>query len=593
MAAARNASLWTTTLTLMAAQAAGQAPSDVFHSNNAGSLSAGSAQTIPGVAWLPALAGQATGMVIDDACATALIGFATRSDEESAVPAVWHRSPQGEFTPIAVAGEPAFGLARFGQDFSRLAILPDGSVTFSVELVYDHITTRYPYAHFRFADGELRPIALNGQAVGTGDDVLISLLHTPTWDVASNTVSSAFFAGLDSPYLAAGDRPIFTQTGDGPARILVREGDVPIMERATTPFVVLGGVSSAQGMNRHLAMNSFGETVFSAIVHDAGTGEFGSGIWIDRRMTGLERIAGAGDIVGDDVRLNTFDPLVTVNAAGVVGFVATLDGEDVTAFDNEAVFLAYADGQLLPLVRKGGAAPGTLPAAVFHRFNDVALADTGAAMVSGTVTAGIGTPAQHGFWTIDRQGSVLPVVVTGGPALDMEEGVTISGVVSHAFGDAGHLAFVATVEGFGVEAGMNDLALYQTDDLGRPVLVARTGFGLEYAPGTDEPTQVVTGLLLESASRGDDGLPSAVNRLGDTVFTVTFADGTGSTMVATPPEANAADVNRDGLVNPADFTAWVQAFNREAIGCDQNGDGACAPDDFSAWIVNFNAALDR
>lgn len=50
-----------------------------------------------------------------------------------------------------------------------------------------------------------------------------------------------------------------------------------------------------------------------------------------------------------------------------------------------------------------------------------------------------------------------------------------------------------------------------------------------------------------------------------------------------------ADTNGDGMLSPADFSAWVAAFNSQALACDQNGDGACTPADFSAWIANYNA----
>jgi hypothetical protein len=50
-----------------------------------------------------------------------------------------------------------------------------------------------------------------------------------------------------------------------------------------------------------------------------------------------------------------------------------------------------------------------------------------------------------------------------------------------------------------------------------------------------------------------------------------------------------ADVNGDGMLTPADFSAWIAAFNAQAPGCDQNGDGQCLPNDFSAWVANFNA----
>ncbi|MEL6796109.1 MAG: GC-type dockerin domain-anchored protein, partial [Planctomycetota bacterium] len=49
-----------------------------------------------------------------------------------------------------------------------------------------------------------------------------------------------------------------------------------------------------------------------------------------------------------------------------------------------------------------------------------------------------------------------------------------------------------------------------------------------------------------------------------------------------------ADVNADGNLNPADFNAWILAFNNQGAGCDQNGDGNCNPGDFNAWILNFN-----
>ncbi len=50
-----------------------------------------------------------------------------------------------------------------------------------------------------------------------------------------------------------------------------------------------------------------------------------------------------------------------------------------------------------------------------------------------------------------------------------------------------------------------------------------------------------------------------------------------------------ADLNDDGLVGAADFTAWINAFNTGHPRCDQNNDGACTATDFTAWIANYNA----
>ena len=50
-----------------------------------------------------------------------------------------------------------------------------------------------------------------------------------------------------------------------------------------------------------------------------------------------------------------------------------------------------------------------------------------------------------------------------------------------------------------------------------------------------------------------------------------------------------ADVNLDGQLTPADFSAWVAAFNTQSPACDQNSDGKCSPADFGAWVANYNS----
>jgi 5'-nucleotidase len=50
-----------------------------------------------------------------------------------------------------------------------------------------------------------------------------------------------------------------------------------------------------------------------------------------------------------------------------------------------------------------------------------------------------------------------------------------------------------------------------------------------------------------------------------------------------------ADANRDGLLAPDDFSAWMSLFNTNNQGADQNRSGTLSPADFSAWIQNFNA----
>ena len=58
------------------------------------------------------------------------------------------------------------------------------------------------------------------------------------------------------------------------------------------------------------------------------------------------------------------------------------------------------------------------------------------------------------------------------------------------------------------------------------------------------------------------------------------------------PVTCVADTNGDGTLSPADFSAWIAAFNAGAPQCDQNADTLCTPADFSAWIANYNAGCD-
>ncbi len=69
--------------------------------------------------------------------------------------------------------------------------------------------------------------------------------------------------------------------------------------------------------------------------------------------------------------------------------------------------------------------------------------------------------------------------------------------------------------------------------------------------------------------------------------------GGGALSVATGDSCStqscAGDTNGDDQLTPADFTAWINAFNNNLPQCDQNGDEVCTPTDFTAWIANFNA----
>ena len=68
---------------------------------------------------------------------------------------------------------------------------------------------------------------------------------------------------------------------------------------------------------------------------------------------------------------------------------------------------------------------------------------------------------------------------------------------------------------------------------------------------------------------------------------VQFTDGTSAVVVESIDFGCVADVNGDGMTSPADFSAWVAAFNTGSVQCDQNFNGLCSSSDFSAWVSNY------
>ncbi len=98
--------------------------------------------------------------------------------------------------------------------------------------------------------------------------------------------------------------------------------------------------------------------------------------------------------------------------------------------------------------------------------------------------------------------------------------------------------------------------------------------------GAMSPSYTITG-----ATPADDGNYSVVVTNGCGSLT-----SSNASLTVTPDSADClADTNGDGIVSPADFSAWVAAFNAQSAACDQNDDGACSPADFSAWVANYNA----
>ncbi len=91
--------------------------------------------------------------------------------------------------------------------------------------------------------------------------------------------------------------------------------------------------------------------------------------------------------------------------------------------------------------------------------------------------------------------------------------------------------------------------------------------------------------------RAPDASPTQVDVCQEEYFVTRYAYQLtpGVPALVTDPNPCTPDTNADGSLTPADFNAWIIAFNQQAPECDQNADGLCTPADFNAWIQNYNA----
>jgi len=117
------------------------------------------------------------------------------------------------------------------------------------------------------------------------------------------------------------------------------------------------------------------------------------------------------------------------------------------------------------------------------------------------------------------------------------------------------------------EVGFSSLELRQDSDPGQtPQLF--TSLMLPTLPNILEATSRI--VVLESSINPDYGVTFLIYRV----------EGSSDCP---------ADTNGDGFVSPADFSAWVAAFNANLPACDVNADQSCSPADFSAWVSAYNA----
>ncbi|MEL7484736.1 MAG: GC-type dockerin domain-anchored protein [Planctomycetota bacterium] len=108
-------------------------------------------------------------------------------------------------------------------------------------------------------------------------------------------------------------------------------------------------------------------------------------------------------------------------------------------------------------------------------------------------------------------------------------------------------------------------------------------------PTSPGATPIDVTIPLDAAS-GNYRFQVGLNHSGSSILDTDEETGSATlSWTIDAPSVCLADTNGDAMLTPADFNAWVLAFNNQAPACDQNNDGLCSPADFNAWVVNFNA----
>jgi hypothetical protein len=327
-----------------------------------------------------------------------------------------------------------------------------------------------------FASNGLRTVALSGQpAPGTAAGVTFSSFQfPPSLNDSGHTAFQSFLAGTSVE--TTNDTGVWTEGGSGQLRLMAREG------------------SPAPGISQNFI--NFGDNNNSPVINDNGYTAFANrrvragpdlGIWIESGGV-LSLVARPGEQAPGVPAGNNFGVFVTTGFTGGVpfnngndiGFAATLTGGGVAANNDSGIWAGSGSGALSLRAREGDAAPGT--SATFGQLTDfggIVLNDSGRITFRGSLLgAGVTGANDTGLWS-DRSGTLQLIARAGNQAPGVPAGALFASPNSAVMNGAGHVGFVASLVGPGVN-GTNDDGIWADRGAGLE-LVVRTG---DRAPGT-------------------------------------------------------------------------------------------------------------
>lgn len=520
---------------------------------------------------------------------------------------------------VAAQGDPAPGSSGVFHGISGPEINDAGEIAFRASLG-GNVADENDRGVWVFRDEVLTPVVIEGQALpglagavvtGIGDWKVLesgvavavqydldgieggALLIDRTDDVVMRLLSGPGVALIDGREVVnagftldinnAGDllygAGLVRSDGSGSDTVIVveRDGVAEVVYNAEAGLPTSNGLTSLVQFPRIMLTEEGAAVLVSQLEPTGGgviAGENDWGVWIDRG-DGLARVFAGGSQLGG---------------------VSAIRGGSIAVIESIDVVIIDADNNPRRLLDELPALPGGEPIGLFVRgwfeteddFNAVIATSPGGI---GNLTVRDGE-VQVSVSRGDVLGGVLDEAIffLGVPQLNAQgTGVARTTTFGLRFGELWFSSWPG-IPVFSLAFETGDVVRVASNP-GRVERIFRSPSGFNELSGTGSP-YTLGGSGGISTRSGFRSPRRELNENNQFVTLVMLESGVDAVVVVDLERPCVADVNGDGVVSGADFSAWLDAFNNQTRGSDQNGDGFVNALDFGAWLTNFNAGCD-
>lgn len=314
--------------------------------------------------------------------------------------------------------------------------------------------------------------------------------------------------------------------GSGSLAAVVRTGD-PVPDLAGVTFTGLGAVFPV------LVLSGSGQTAVGVNLSDGQAGVWSAG--------GLAAAGQLTHAIPDASMSHLAIEVFSINNAGqILGTTLAFDMGGMGSGVSEAtLFLDTPGAASKSLAAHGQPAPGTPAGVNFDRFFSAALGHSGRAAITASLRGtGLTGANSSGIWTASPA-AVVALLARGGDSVPGLPGVSFGDLNQPSISASGQVAFLASLAGGTITPGVNDKALFATDNSGVPTLVARNGEVMKL-PGGDK---TISSLSVLPGAGGEDGRPRFLNDIGQIAFQAGFTDGTQGIFVTIGPDSDSDGIN--------------------------------------------------